>query len=187
MNKLVTAFIITACSMSVLCVFLRAQVTDLEKRNSVFEDQISEYQNQTTQLKDQIMELENQIDNLRDEYQNQIDELENQIEDLEEQIFQKKLPAARKVKIIAVKFGKDNYNTMWISARDIHVTVKNYGDTDVDGLTVSTGDSTAGVGYIQAGETKSVTVVHYAGLGYGDGASSVTLQLNGVSLDRHGI
>ena len=113
--------------------------------------------------------------------QNQNDTLEKEIEALEEQV---ELERKRNEGVIEITKVERSGGFAWVGgiAFEVYVTVTNYGVNDVDGLTLSVGDATQGVGLLQGGNTKKVGIT--TGSDYsGNGKIVVTLKLGNKVLD----
>ena len=178
MNKLVAVLIIVIILLGSVCGVLfyqisnmQNQISNLENQTSVLEGQIGEYQNQTGQLENQINELEAQ--NL---------ELENTLE---------KVSNASLVQITAFTVTGFRPMVNVVIESDAFVTVQNFGNTTVEGLTVTFESASyminfsVGVGRLEAGEAKNVSKDILWALNDGPSFHFVaTLKLGDVILDE---
>lgn len=162
------SFVIILVLWAILSGLLLVHISDLQTQNNTLEIQTSDYQNQ-------------------------IEQLENQIDDLEQQVYQKKLSAARQVKISGIELGPGKTESLFVDYFDIYVAITNYGPNSVVGLVVSTGSYNNGeqpsdrepIELLKAGETATVTL-HGSDV-WGSRTEGVSLWFNDVAIDSKSI
>jgi cell division protein FtsB len=123
-RKALAIVLITIVALSVTAWFFYSQISELQNQIGELQAQNSALQEQNSDLQEQNSDLQNQTDEL----QNQLIELQNKID----------ISAARDVKITDFEWKGGWYSLGQVNFfHNFVVTVRNMGDNNVSGLTLS--------------------------------------------------
>ena len=162
MNKLVAVLAIVIILLSSVCGILCYQIGDLQSQNNELQNQIGQLENQTNELESQLAELE--LENI--ELQNQTGELEAKLGALENATVMVKITGFEITGAMKSPDGQGYYSSA-------EVSLQNFGINDVEGLVlwvnytapIEIGPDNVDyymkrvqLGFVQAGETRNVTV-----------------------------
>jgi len=190
MKKLSAVLIIIIVVLSFVSGYFLYQISDLERKKSDLQNRNSEFENQIFDLESQIDECQNQTSEMK----NQIDELEQQNLELQNQTLELESLIDRFTNRVNItKFSSGGFNPMvgLLISSSANVTIQNFGINDVENLTLLISSGVAeglnpriNFDLIRAGETKIVSTHYYWYLGSTDGPT-VTLKLGETILDEY--